>query len=81
MAALAIDAGNEQELWLANLTADTRCAELSGVAPKAMIEVLDEATFTLCCASPNGFASTAKPLKSTTVQLGAYAIVRISWRS
>jgi hypothetical protein len=81
LAALAIDTGGEQELWLANLTPDKLCVELSGAGSGASIETLDAATFESCCSGPDGFASTAAPLDKTSVTLGAYAVVRVAWTS
>ena len=81
LAALAIDTGDEQELWLANLTPAQRRVELSGASSGGSIETLDAATFESCCSGPDGFASTAIPLDTTSITLGAYAVVRVAWSS
>ena len=78
LAALAIEAPDGRELWLANLTAQQCHVELQGIEPKARVERLDVETFRSCCARPNGLSSTARALDAPGVTLEAYAVLRIS---
>lgn len=81
VAALALDSGDGKELWLANLTPERRQVSLRGIGADAIVERLDAETFQLCCSGPDGFSSTAKPLDTTSITLGAYAVVRTAWSS
>ena len=77
VAALAIDAADGQELWLANLTADKRLVELNGVRAGAVIETLDAETFQVCCTGPDRLLETSTDLEARRVTLAAYAVMRI----
>lgn len=78
IAAIAFDAGDGIEVWLANLTAEPRVVDLRGLGSTAVIERLDSETFQSCCSGPDGFSATATVSNPSGVALDAYAVLRIS---
>jgi hypothetical protein len=78
LAAIALDARDGRQVWLANLTPEPRVANLQGLGLTSVIERLDGETFKACCSGPEGFASTASVANPSSVALAPYAVLRIS---
>lgn len=77
--ALSVACGDERELWLANLTANSCDVELEGMgAAEHSLQSLDSETFERNCKDPDRFLSTTMPLVSSAVRLNAYAVLRIA---
>lgn len=78
LAAIAFDACDGIEVWLANLTPEPRVVDLRGLGSTAVIERLDSETFQSCCSGPDGLSATATVSNLARVALDAYAVLRIS---
>jgi hypothetical protein len=79
IASLWIEASDERELWLANLTAGQCDVQLEGIdAAEHSVQRLDSETFERNCTDPDRFLSNTMPLASSAVRLSAYAVLRIS---
>jgi hypothetical protein len=78
LAALAIDARDGREVWLANLTPEPRVADLGSFVSDPTVERLDAETFESCCSGPDGFSVTADKIPGSRLTLGAYAVLRVS---
>lgn len=76
--ALAFETSAGIELWLANLTAQQRAVVIEGVdLAGAAISVLDEDTFEVCAASPDGFERGEATHLGGPLELTPFAVVRL----
>jgi hypothetical protein len=79
IAPLAYRSGRGLQLWLANLTSETRKLKLAGLRGPARIHLLDETTFEKATTDPGFFKKAGKALRSLArLELGPYAVVRLS---
>lgn len=74
--ALAWRDGNVTHLWLANLREVPLEVRLEGVADKARLWMLDEATFDQAVRDPR-FADGGSDFSGTVLKLGAFAVARL----
>jgi len=65
-------------LWLANLTAEKQAINLEGVKGNAFVGVLDESSFVKAVTDPEAFQESWKPLRGSSLELGAYAVAFLS---
>ncbi len=65
-------------LWLANLTADTRIVRIGGATSSAMATVLSAEAFEAMTEDPVFMTSAGTPLRDGRLDLGAYAVARVS---
>ncbi len=76
--ALAYRSRKGTTLWLANLTADRQAVALGGLKGVAFAGVLDEGSFVKATTDPEAFQESWKPLKGSSLELGAYAVAFLS---
>ena len=79
IAALAYRAKSGAALWLANLTAETQTAKVSGFSGAALLHTLDEASFVAATKDAGFLGKGGKALKKVgAVELAPYAVARIA---
>ncbi len=76
--ALAFLVEGRAQLWLANLSGETRHVEIEGAELEAAaICVLDEESFERCAADPAGFETSPRKASGSGLDLAPYAVARI----
>jgi hypothetical protein len=80
IAALAVKHAGGQTLWLANLTADPREADVAAHSGKARIAIMDADGFEPMTTDPGHLEKVQRDFRGGSVQLGAYALARIVWQ-
>ncbi len=76
--ALAYETDGGVSLWLANLTGEPRAVEIAGLeVAGARLSRLDEDSFGLCVAGPDGFDGNAGTLSGAGLTLAPYAVARL----
>ncbi len=80
--AVAFDGKDGTEIWLANLTGTAQHVALSGIgSPTIRMARIDEHSFETCAGNADGLDATETGLSSGTVELSAYASVRLRTES
>jgi hypothetical protein len=74
--ALAFETADGAEVWIANLTGETKEVRLEGAAAPSHFWTLDAETFERCAASAAGFAQTGAQFIDP-LTLGPYAVVKL----
>ncbi len=70
--------GQEQMLWLANLTAEPQVVRIPGAHSGSMtIRQLDAANFSTAALDPTGFAAGQRPMAGSGLTLGPYAVAAV----
>ena len=65
-------------LWLANLTGEPRRVEIAGLeVAGARLSLLDEDSFGLCVAGPDGFEGNAGTVSGAGLTLAPYAVAQL----
>ena len=76
--ALAHQSQEGQELWLANLTPETKAVRVKGLSGAADVHHLSERNFTMLVTRPDFLSRPGERVKKVpAVELGPYALVRI----
>ncbi len=73
---LALDTENGTQVWIANLTGESRPVRLPGVS-RARVRCVDETSFVQLCCDPAGFDAAGEAALPESFELAAYAVARI----
>ncbi len=81
VAALAYEIKAGPVLWLANLTGEKQTVKVSGFKGAAQLHVLDEKTFDALIKRPDYLTKAGTKMKKvSSLELGPYAVIRVSAR-